>query len=67
MKVAAYIKKEITEGRFPMIMIKSGEYGTFWLYDADWQILDCKTLMSFEVAEKLRSKAIEAGTKKYAA
>jgi len=67
MKLTAYIKNEITEGRFPTIMIEAGEFGTFWMYDGDWKILDCKTLTSRESAENLRSKAIEAGTRKYAA
>lgn len=61
-----YAKKEIAAGRFPNISIKPGEYGTFWLYDADWNLLDCKTLTSREAAEKLRTKAIEAAMKKCA-
>ncbi len=67
MKLAAYIKNEITNGRFPTVTIKPGEYGTYWMYDGDWKLLDCKTLTSREAAENLRSKAIEAAVKRWAA
>jgi len=66
MKLAAYVRNEIKAGRFPSIMIDAGNNGTFWLHDADWRMLDHKTLTSREAAENMRSKAIEAGTRKYA-
>jgi len=67
MKLAAYVKNEVVNGRFPTVMIQTGEYGTFWLYDAEWKLLDCKVLTSREAAEKLRSKAIDAAVKRWAA
>lgn len=60
---ATYAKNEITNGRFPMMVIEAGEYGTFWLHDADYRMLDGKAYNSREAAEKARSKFIEKASR----
>ena len=59
----AYAKNEIKNGRFPMIVISGGEYGTYWLHDADWRMLDCRAFNSKEAAEKFRSKTLDKAAK----
>jgi hypothetical protein len=58
-----YAKNEIQNGRFPMIVIEAGEYGTFWLHDADYRMLDCKAFTSREAAEKARSRFLDKAMK----
>lgn len=63
LKPITYAKNEIAIGRFPMMVIESGEFGTFWLHDTDYKMLDCKSFNSREAAEKFRSKIIEKASK----
>lgn len=67
MTPAQYAKQEITNGRFPMMVVQPGEHGTFWLHDGDFRMLDGRCFTSREAAEKLRSKIIQTATNKYAA
>lgn len=59
LKPINYAKQELAAGRFPMMVIETGENGTFWLHDADFRMLDCKAFTSRGAAEKFRSKIIE--------
>ncbi len=62
-KPVTYAKQEIAAGRFPMMVIEAGQYGTFWLHDRDYRMLDCKSFSSKEAAEKYRSKIIDKAHK----
>lgn len=53
-----YAKEMVAAGKFPMMVIEPGENGTFWLHDADFNMLDCMPFMSREKAELHRSKII---------
>lgn len=61
-KPITYAKNEVANGRFPMMVIEPGEYGTFWLHDGDYKMLDCKSFPSREAAEKFRSKIVDKAT-----
>lgn len=58
-KPLSYAKRVIRSGTHPMMVIEPGAYGTFWLHDADYRMLDCKAFASKEAAETFRSKIIE--------
>jgi hypothetical protein len=60
---ATYAKNEVTNGRFPHMTIQAGEYGTFWLHDADFRMLDGKAYISREAAEKARSGFIDKASR----
>lgn len=62
-KPATYAKNEVANGRFPMMVIEAGEYGTYWLHDADYRMLDGKAYTSREAAEKARSKIVAKAVK----
>lgn len=62
-KPIAYAKNEIENGRFPMMVIEAGAFGTFWLHDNDYRMLDCKGFTSREAAEKFRSKTLDKALK----
>lgn len=62
-KPLAYAKQEIAAGRHPSIIIEPGEFGTFWLHDGDWKMLDAPAYLSREAAAKARSKIIEKAYK----
>ncbi|UYE95859.1 hypothetical protein KNLIENLN_00046 [Sinorhizobium phage NV1.1.1] len=63
LKPITYAKNEIKNGRFPMMVIEAGEFGTFWLHDNDYRMLDCKGFTSREAAERFRSKTLDRAIK----
>lgn len=42
-----------------MAILAAGEFGTFWLHDADWKMLDGKAYSSKDAAMKGRSQIID--------
>jgi len=67
MTPSSYAKNEVRNGRFPMIVIEPGLFGSFWLHDADYKMLEGKAYTSRDAAEKARSKIIEKASKLIAA
>lgn len=66
MTPAQYAKTKVINGELPSMKIEKGNFGAFWLHDADYKMLKCNAFISREAAEKYRSKVIETAVRKYA-